>query len=252
MNDFFRKLTLVIQPYLSDVLSRLKRGTSIDLSRGMVWAEYWENDFIKTRNYFLELKGNMPDVFEALDIRELPKKLYSSDGPYYKIQYISFFLKDVEFILSMIQNISSRIKDTNKNLDISKVFISHGPETSVLPRVEQFIRDLGLIPIVAEKTASEGREIRPDAEKKIQESHCAIILVEKDPSDPEGKNPRDNVLIEAERAKIVLDNRLIWLKEKGVELPSLDRSIIRGSFTQDCLEEAFIIIVRELRAFRLL
>ena len=182
----------------------------------------------------------------------MPQKLYSSDGPYFGISYIGFFRRDLELVIRLILNYLNELDEPIVKPDIAEVFINHGPEPSVLSRVEQFIRDLGLIPIVAKKTASEGREIRPDAEKKISESNCAIILAEKDPDDPTGKKPRGNVLIESEHAKLVLGNKLIWLKEEGVEWPSLDRAIIWESFTKECLDKAFAKIVRELRIFGLL
>ncbi|MBN2379009.1 nucleotide-binding protein [candidate division WOR-3 bacterium] len=252
MNEFTQRLRLIIFPYLKSVLDHLKRKLSIDSYQKVAWAEYWEDHLKKTKDYFLELKKNLQDLFEALSIRELPEKLSSEEGPFFEISYIEFFRGDLELAIRLIRNYLEELTVKAK-ADIAKVFISHGPPTSVLDRVFKFVRDdLGLEPIVAEWTASEGRGIRPDAEKKIQESHCAIILAEKDPDDPKGKNPRGNVLIESEHAKLMLKDKLIWLKEEGVEWPSMNRAIIWESFTQDCLEKAFAKIVRELRAFDLL
>lgn len=245
MSDFDKVIKMKILPYLQEIKKKLD---SFKPGGEFVWAEFWEEVFVKTRGYFTKLREHLPLIFDDFPIREVPKKgTDDSRGDYYKMSPVSLLHRDVNLAVRYLHQYLAELEHPT-----AKVFISHGPPTTVLPRVEQFVRDLGLIPIVAEWTASEGREIRPDTEKKIRESSCAIILAEKDPDDPKGKNPRGNVLIESEHAKLVLGNKLIWLKEEGVEWPSLDRAIIWESFTKECLEKAFAKIVRELRAFDLL
>lgn len=249
MTAFDEKIRNVILPFLENLKMYLDQTNP---GLGWIEAKSWINDFKHAQEYFIQLGDNLPKIFGDFRFKEIKQSPYTvPEEGFITRDDIQAMQRELSLAISYIKKYLTK-KDLDEKTSLFKLFISHGPEPSVLCRVEQFIYDLGLIPIVAEKTPSEGREIRPDAEKKIRESSCAIILAEKDPDDPNGKNPRGNVLIESEHAKLVLGNKLIWLKEEGVEWPSLDRAIIWESFTKECLEKAFSKTVRELRAFGLL
>jgi len=149
----------------------------------------------------------------------------------------------IEMGVTKINDLESKSKN---------VFISHGPETKALKKLEDFIRDLGLNPIIAEKEPTEGRDIDPDVIGKMEKCEVVVILGTAD--DPIGKNikqPRGNVISEMRLADQKSKN-IIYLLEQNAKFPSLHDSKIWETFEQDNMEKAFAKIVREFLAFRVI
>lgn len=141
--------------------------------------------------------------------------------------------------------------DGYKNKKIS-IFISHGPESAALKKLEDFIRDFGLNPIIAEKEPTKGRDIDPDAIEKMEQCEVVIIIATGDDILKDNtRQPRGNVISEmrlAEQKK----KKIIYLLEKNTKFPSLHASKAWEGFEQDNMEKAFAKIVRELVAFKII
>lgn len=150
--------------------------------------------------------------------------------------------EDAEHVLR-----ASRVRESG-----AKVFISHGHAPDVLTRVENFVKSLGLQPVVVARGASEGLSVDALVDVRMAASDCAIILATADDSVNDTKQPRPNVIHEIGMAQQKLTNKIIYLKESGCSFPSNVAPKVWESFTRDNLEQAFEKIAKELRAFDLL
>jgi len=129
------------------------------------------------------------------------------------------------------------------------IFISHGKDSKGLQKIERFIRGLGLNPIIVKNEPSSGGSVDDVVEEYMGKCVCAIILATKD-DEVEGRwQPRANVIHEIGLGQEKLNNRLIYLKEQSCEFPSNVSPKIWENFTQENMEDAFLKVVKELRAF---
>lgn len=133
-----------------------------------------------------------------------------------------------------------------------RVFISHGKETAALVKIERFLRGLGLIPVIVKNEASLGRSLDDLVEEQMKSCQCSVVLATKDDLLEGTYQPRPNVIHEIGLAQEKLDHRLIYLKEEGCEFPSNISPKVWENFTQDNLEDAFLKLGKELRAFGLI
>ncbi len=136
--------------------------------------------------------------------------------------------------------------------DRPKAFIAHGPETEALNKLCEFIDELGVKPLVVERLPSEGRSVNENVEHYLEQADCGLVLATKD--DPvDGRfQPRGNVNIEMGRFQERFGGRVIYLLEEGAAFPSNVSEKVWARFTQACMDEAFLKIARELKAFGLL
>jgi len=132
-----------------------------------------------------------------------------------------------------------------------KAFIVHGGETHARNRLQKFLIALGVQPLIIEEEPKEGRSVNQQVEYYSKMADCAILLGTAD--DKELKDgrlyPRRNDFIEIGRFLEKFPRRIIYLQEEGASFPSIIAEKLRTPFTQDNMDEAFIAIARELRAF---
>ena len=147
---------------------------------------------------------------------------------------------------------SSESASTDEPMQKPKAFISHGPETSALSRLRLFLTELGIESIVVEEQPSEGKSVDDKVEHYLEQVDCVIILATGDDGIDGKLHPRQNVIHEIGLAQTKFPDRIIYLLEEGAEFPSNIRPKVWESFTQECMEHAFIAVARELRAFNLL
>jgi predicted nucleotide-binding protein len=144
---------------------------------------------------------------------------------------------------SMVSAASSRA--------LPSAFVAQGGDSEALKKVTQFLRALGVDPLVVEDQASEDRSANENVEHYLSRADCAIVLATK--GDIDGKTgsflPRGNVLVEAGRFQERFAGRIVYLLEEGATLPSNIREKVWENFTQNSMERAFIKIAKELRAF---
>jgi len=138
-----------------------------------------------------------------------------------------------------------------------KVFISHGPETRALRNLVHFLEALGVKPIIAEFEAGEGRSVVHHVQSQWEGCQAAIILMTKVARVGLAYWTARGVLVEigALREYFRQDDsseRVIYLKEKGVDAGAMVEEKVRETFTQGNMTAAFIHVTRELKAFGLI
>jgi predicted nucleotide-binding protein len=129
------------------------------------------------------------------------------------------------------------------------VFISHGPAGAALSKTQDFLRDLGFEPVVAEREPSGGSAVDDHVQSQMDKCGSAIILATCDDRMGDHYQPKGNVTHEVGLAEKMYDGRIIYLLERGCQFPSNIAVKVWGNFTRDNMEEAFGRIARELRGF---
>lgn len=137
-----------------------------------------------------------------------------------------------------------------EEITVAKAFISHGGRKPSLAKAEDFLRALGVEPIVVEKRASEGREIHDNVDRYRQLSDFAIVLWTRDIRDAQGDYlASGSVLEESGELRSQFRDRVIYLKEEGVKLPAMSGSLVYEAFTEQNMAPAFQKIVTELHGW---
>jgi len=135
-----------------------------------------------------------------------------------------------------------------------KAFIAHGGDSPALSKLKSFLEALGVKPLVVEEQPSEGRSVGENVDWYARQADCAIILATK--GDIDGKTgrfiPRGNVLIEIGKSQELFKDRIIYLLQAGVKLPTNINEKVRARFTSQNMDNAFIKIAKELNKFGLL
>jgi hypothetical protein len=131
-------------------------------------------------------------------------------------------------------------------------FISHGKDSKALDKLCRFVRELGIEPLVVKDQPSEGKAVDDKVAYYLDQADCAIILATGD-DEIDGKlHPRENVAHEIGMAQAKFPNKIIYLLEKGAAFSSNISPKVWESFTKESMDEAFIAILRELKAFGIL
>lgn len=133
-----------------------------------------------------------------------------------------------------------------------KVFISHGKDSLALSKIEKFLRDLGVEPLIVKDKPSLGKTVSEKVEYYLNQAGCAIILATADDNIDGKLYPRQNITHEIGLAQKTLEGKIIYLLEQGAEFPSNISPRVWESFTQDNLENVFSRIIKELKAFGLM
>lgn len=130
-----------------------------------------------------------------------------------------------------------------------KVFISHGKESNALTKIERFLRGLGITPVIVKNEPSKGKSLDDLVEEQMRLCDSVLILATKDDKVENYYQPRPNVIHEIGLAQEIVKNKIIYLKEDDCQFPSNITPKVWGSFTQDNMENAFLKIGKELKAF---
>lgn len=133
--------------------------------------------------------------------------------------------------------------------DRPKAFISHGKESNALSKLREFITALGIDPLVVEHQASKDMALDSKVEHYLEQADCVIILATGDDNINGKLHPRQNVIHETGLAQKSFPGKIIYLLEKGAEFPSNISPKVRVSFTKELIDQAFIAVARELKAF---
>jgi hypothetical protein len=114
-----------------------------------------------------------------------------------------------------------------------KVFITHGHAEDVLRRVEDFVRALGLEPVVVKRGPSLGDSVDDLVERRIEECQAQIVLATADDQVDGAWQPRPNVIHEIGLGQRIFKDRIIYLKEDRCEFPSNVASKVWEPFARD-------------------
>jgi predicted nucleotide-binding protein len=177
--------------------------------------------------------------------------------PFHIISLTALLDKAITTIGIAIGNLNLLPSATAKTQDVTitnhpKAFIAHGGKSVALDKLCRFVEALGVKALVVEEQPSKAKALDDKVEYYMSEADCAIILAMGNDEIKGKLYPRQNVIHEIGLAQRTLPERIIYLLEKGTEFPSNIHPKVWESFTQDCMDEAFIAIARELRAFGLI
>lgn len=133
-----------------------------------------------------------------------------------------------------------------------KAFIAHGGPSPALDKLCNFLRALGVVPLVAELQPSQGRLTEQQVDEQMSHASCAIILATYGyivDARTSQRHPRLNVIDELGRCRRVFLDKIILLLEKRVELSSNVSGIVYERFVPQSMDKAFTKVAKELVAF---
>ena len=135
-----------------------------------------------------------------------------------------------------------------------KAFIAHGGQSLILDKLKDFLKALGIEPLVVEEQASENRSVGDNVDYYARQADFAIILATKGDIDGTsgGFIPRGNVLMEIGKSQEIFKDRIIYLLQAGTKFPTNVSEKVWGRFTTERMDDAFIKIARELTGFGML
>ncbi len=136
--------------------------------------------------------------------------------------------------------------------EVPKAFVSHGKESAALGKLEDFLHNLGIIPLIVKDQPSLDKTVSDKVEYYLNQADFVIILATGD-DEFEGKlHPRQNVIHEIGLAQKSHSGKIIYLLEEGTEFPSNINPKVWEHFRQRNMLNAFLCIIRELRALGIL
>jgi predicted nucleotide-binding protein len=136
--------------------------------------------------------------------------------------------------------------------EVPKAFISHGKESVALKKLEDFLHNLGIIPLIVKEQASLDKTTSDKVEYYLQQADFVIILATGDDKFEEKLHPRQNVIHEIGLAQKTHSGKIIYLLEQDTEFPSNISPKVWERFKQRNMLNAFLCILRELRALGIL
>lgn len=133
-----------------------------------------------------------------------------------------------------------------------QAFISHGKNTVALSKLTEFLETLGIEPLIVKKRASLDKDLPDKVNLYLNQADFVIILATADDKVGDKLQPRQNVIHEIGLAQKTNPGRIIYLLEEGAEFPSNIRPRVWENFKQRNMMNAFLGIIRELRAYGML
>ena len=134
----------------------------------------------------------------------------------------------------------------------ASVFIAHSGEPPALSRLADFLKALGVEPVIAERLPFKGRQVPDQARSAMNGCAAAIVFATAADAATDRTQPGRGLLNETGVLQEQFGDKIIYLVEEGVQLGAMLDSYARESFTQECLEKAFHRIVVELKAHRII
>ena len=128
-----------------------------------------------------------------------------------------------------------------------KVFISHGKGEGALLKLERFLIELGVQPIIVKDQPNLDRTVDKKVEDCLNEADFVIILATVDDKIGNKLQPRPNVIHEIGLAQMTHPGKIIYLLEEGTELPSNIRPKVHETFARQSMDRAFTAIIREMK-----
>ncbi len=133
-----------------------------------------------------------------------------------------------------------------------KAFISHGKESVALTKLEEFLRTLGVEPLIVKEQPSLDKTVNDKVNYYLNQADFVVVLATGE-DEIDGKlHPRQNVIHEIGLAQKTHKGNIIYLLEEGAVFPSNISPKVWERFKQRNMINAFSCIVRELRAYGML
>ncbi len=229
----------------------------------------------------IALKNIKPKATAVFDIIEIENKKvvviavpegrtkpYGYNGTYFKREgelsiemaqeeTLSFFgtqekydKRSITEILEKVISIENVLNKRITNRFGTNIFISHGYSPEIRGKFIDFLESLELNPIVVMETASGGLSVDDKVDKLIKKCAASIILYTPDDQLKDGTFlPRQNVIHETGLLQREMPDRIIYVKETSVKLPTNITPKVYVSFEKDNLTDAFIQVIKELKSF---
>ena len=136
------------------------------------------------------------------------------------------------------------------------IFLGHGKNKTPLKSLEEILRQLGVAHRTTIKEANLGRPIPQKVKETMLECGSAILIFTKDEKflDADGKEiwrPSENVVHELGAASFAYEDRVVILKERGIDFPTNFESVGYIEFDANSLEAQTMEILKELIGFGL-
>lgn len=220
------------------------------------WISWWRTTVSGIKEHF----GEGSDEYQWVTPRYRPVATLGEESPQRKAarerKEYSEGVKDMRNALHSILDKYEALGDSigtaeaPKQVAVAKAFISHGGRKPSLATIEDFLRALGVEPIVVGRQGSEGREVHDNVDHYRQPTDFAIVLWTKDFEDSNGNwHPSGSVAVESGELRMQFKNRVIYLREEGVELPAMAGTIVYEPFTNENMAPALQKIVTELHTW---
>src|SRR5579862_1429350 len=130
------------------------------------------------------------------------------------------------------------------------VFVSHGgPAFCHVQAISELLSTLGFESIVVQQQPALGSSVYDKVTRWMRICRSAIVLATADDGSAAGSRTRPNVEHEIGMLQTMptIRNRIVYLKEPGVQFPSNFAEKVWIDFTRDRIQDAFIPVIRELR-----
>jgi predicted nucleotide-binding protein len=132
-----------------------------------------------------------------------------------------------------------------------QIFIAHGKNKKPLEQLVHILQKYRIPHIVATDEPHKGRPVgvKVGQEMKRCTSGIFIFTADEQTTDPEGKTvmrPRDNVVYELGAGSVLYEDKIIILREEGVELPSDFSEVGHVTFEKDNLNAKGLELMTEL------
>ena len=137
-------------------------------------------------------------------------------------------------------------------LQAPKAFISHGKRPSALKKLCDFLKALGIEPLVVEEEPSLDKTVDDKVNHYLDQADFVIILATGDDEIKSKLYPRQNVIHEIGLAQNTHAGKIIYLLEERAQFPSNISPKVHARFTPQSMDRAFIAIPRELKEFGIL
>lgn len=165
--------------------------------------------------------------------------------------------EEVEEVEEGVAEQPERMKRRNKveSRELGKgIFIAHGKNKKPLDQLKKILDQFKVPYKVAVDEPNLGRPISNKVKEIMESCNCAILVFTCDEEflDKEGNpiwRPSENVVYELGASSYLYDDRVVILKEEGVQFPSNFSDIGYITFNKDQLESKSLDVVKELIGF---
>lgn len=163
------------------------------------------------------------------------------------------YLEEVPEVKELPSALIPEQKEAKKELG-QGILIAHGKNKKPLDQLKRILDQFKIPYKVAIDEPNLGRPIGAKVKEIMKSCNCAILIFTADEElfDKEGKSiwrPSENVVYELGASSYLYENRIVILKEEGVEFPSNFSDLGYISFTKDQLETKSLDVIKELIGF---
>lgn len=160
----------------------------------------------------------------------------------------------IETPVEVISPVTPRAEDTEP---AKPLFIAHGKKKSALDKLEKVLKDFNVPYKVAIWEPNLGRPIPVKVKNIMAQCGSAILIFTKDEAfkDADGNEvwrPSENVVFELGAASYAYEDRVVILKERGLNFPTDFGSVGHIEFEEDRIESKTTELLKELIGFKLL